>query len=1537
MVRAAQRGVQEVVTDGRTSRGQGHRWAVPLAAAAAVTAAACAPIVSPLLLAGAAGSSAAVVGAALSQVGGVSGGVLSEAVIRAWERLRSRGWSQAGQGELRDELAAELEKSLTRDTHEAAALRDEVAGVLRGVGAVQVAVKESTAEVRSVLVRGLRELGAQFAEFGWILDVVSQQLTVLAEGMSQNLAITRMVADTAQQVLVEVQMLRPEPPGAFRHYEIPPDAAASIGLSADEQKAAALDAAKVPVGTDCPYPGLAAFQPEDAKRFFGREQSTALLLALAGEQLARPGLLMVLGPSGSGKSSLLRAGLLYAVIKGDLPARGSSAWPRTLMTPGGRPLAELAIRVAALAGISAGALEASLRTDPARITSDIRQAVLTNARRQADALGLPPAADPMLADLESADRQAAEPGTGSQTAERQAAAGPRLVLIVDQFEEIFTQCSDEYERRKFIKALCAAAGVATPETAADGGSIRQQADVRKPPALVVIGMRADYYARAAAYPELAPYLQDRQVLVGSIDEAGLRQAIEEPAAMAGLVADAALVERLLADLGLRGHPDAMPTSTAEDFRDRETTTGRDSYEAGRLALLSYALQQTWQKREGRHLTVAGYLATGGINGAVAQAADKVYNDLDPPGREALQRVLMRLVALGEEGVPDSRRRVTLAELTDSDGSTRATRTRTVLDKLIDARLVTADEDTVEITHETLLTAWPRLRKWLTDDRESLRIHRELTNAAREWQRARRDPGRLFRGTPLAVTRDWAAHHDQDLNNDERAFMAASQRDQLRSTRRRRAAIAALAVITVVAALLASLAIYNNGQTVRERNQAVTNEVIAEAGLLNATDPSLAAQLDVEAYRLHPSLASKGTLLSTTNVALSSPLTGHTDAVLSVAFSPDGRTLATGSHDGTVRLWDLTEPAQPRLIGRPLTTRSYALYAVYSVAFSPHGHMMAVGGNDLAIRLWDVTDRVHPRVIGQPLTGPTGTGYSMAFSPDGRTLAAGNEDGTVYLWDVTDPAHPSPLGQPLTGPSTAVRSVVFSPDGRTLAASSQDGTVYLWDVTDPARASSLGRPLTGPAAGLSVAFSPVRHTLAVGSSQGTVRLWDVSDPARASLLGQPLTGPTGTVNSVAFSPNGRTLAAGGGDSTVRLWDVTDPAGPIPVGQPLIGHTGTVDSVAFSPDGRSLATGSNDYTARLWSLPATVLTGYTSGVLAVAFSPESHALATGGNDGTVMLWNITDPDHPTQIGQPLTGHRGATWSVAFSTDGRTLAAGGNDGTILLWDVTDLAHPIRIGGPLTGQSDAVWSVAFSPNGHTLAAGSRDGSVLLWDVTDVAHPTQIGQPLIGYGSPVNSVAFSPDGRTLATGGDQGTVMLWDITDLASPGQVGQPLTGSSDDVYSIAFSPNGHTLAAGSNDSTVLLWDVTSPAHPTRIGQPLTGRPGAVWSLAFSPDGRTLATGGNDGSVLLWDVGDPSHPARIGQPLIGHTNAVYSVAFSRNGDILASGSIDGTARLWDLNVDHAIQRICATTYNTLTSQQWNQYVSQLPYDPPCTSSTRP
>ena len=830
-VRAAARAsVREVVATGGACGRSGRRWVVPLAAAAAVAAAACTPVAWPLLAGGTLATPA--LAAAFGQAGAVDGHVLAEVVMRTWGRLRARAGPHVGQSELQEALADELAGALVSSSAEAAGLRAEVAGVLQGVDAVKVALtttiettgQESADQVRAaVLIAGLRELGTQFIEFGWLLEEVNDQITRIAETQAEIAAGSRAMLEAQQRTLMQLTILRQQTRPVRVNGGGPGGQPEVTGTSPDQERAAAPEAAGVPVDPECPYPGLAPFGPQDADRFFGRQQLTAVVVTRLAEQLTRPGLLMVLGPPGSGKSSLLRAGLLPAIAAGGLPVRGSQAWPQDLMTPGRRPLLELATRIAALAGIPAGALDADLRTDPARITAAIRQALLAYARRQAQSswLGLGPA--PAVMDMDAtghpvdgataaADR-VAEAGPG------RVASSPRLVLIVDQFEEVFTQCTDEQERRAFIRALCAAAGTTAAAPLPGGGGMPGMVSSRDAPAVVVIGMRADFYTRSATYPELVPYLQNCQVLVGPMDEAGVRAAIERPAASAGLVVDAGLVEVLLADLGLHPHP-ISPLASAEapgkGAGSGLVRSAGDSYEAGRLPLLAYALEQTWRHREGRRLTVAAYRAIGGIDGVVARAAETLYERFDADGKQAARRLLLRLVSPGE-GTADTRRRVTVTELTGATelagpaDTPQVAAAQAVLTDLIQARLLTAGtdadgRDTVEISHEALLTAWPRLREWLNQDRAGQRIRRDLTDAAHAWQAQGREPSQLLGGTRLALAREWAASHGQDLNPDERAFLAACQQRERRATRLRRAV--ALGLLVGIPAILVAVNVRN---------------------------------------------------------------------------------------------------------------------------------------------------------------------------------------------------------------------------------------------------------------------------------------------------------------------------------------------------------------------------------------------------------------------------------------------------------------------------------------------------------------------------------------------------------------------------------------------------------------------------------------------------------------------------------------------------------------------------------------------------------
>ncbi|MHC5749688.1 MAG: WD40 domain-containing protein [Nostoc sp.] len=597
------------------------------------------------------------------------------------------------------------------------------------------------------------------------------------------------------------------------------------------------------------------------------------------------------------------------------------------------------------------------------------------------------------------------------------------------------------------------------------------------------------------------------------------------------------------------------------------------------------------------------------------------------------------------------------------------------------------------------------------------------------------------------------------------------------------------------------------------------------------------------------------------------LEGHSSRVNSVGFSPDGKTLASGSDDNTIKLWDIST-------GKAIKTLTGHSSKVYSIGFSPDGKTLASSSGDKTIKLWDVSTG---KAI-KTLTGHSRSVWGVGFSLDGKTLASGSGDKTIKLWDVST----GKAIKTLTGHSRSVWGVGFSPDGKTLASGSDDKTIKLWDVST---GKSI-KTLTGHRSLVySVGFSPDGKTLASGSDDNTIKLWDVSTGKAIKTL----TEHSSLVYSVGFSPDGKTLASGSDDNTIKLWDVSTGKAI----KTLAGHSSTVIGVGFSPDGKTLASGSDDKTIKLWDVSTgkaiKTLTGHSSTVIGVGFSPDGKTLASGSDDKTIKLWDISTG----KAIKTLAGHSSRIYSVGFSPDDKTLASGSGDKTIKLWDVST-GKAIKT---LTGHSSSVWGVGFSPDGKTLASGSSDNTIKLWDVsTGKAIKT-----LTGHSRSVWGVGFSPDGKTLASGSSDNTIKLWDV----STGKAIKTLIGHSSSVWGVGFSPDGKTLASGSSDNTIKLWDVsTGKAIKT-----LTGHSSSVYSVGFSPDGKTLASGSFDKTIKLWDV----NTGKAIKTLTGHSSSVYSVGFSRDGKTLVSGSRDKTVILWDLDFDNLLLSGCSLLNNYL------------------------
>ncbi|WP_305094200.1 WD40 repeat domain-containing protein [Prescottella sp. R16] len=1202
-----------------------------------------------------------------------------------------------------------------------------------------------------------------------------------------------------------------------------------------------------------PYRGLSPYRERDERLFFGRRTSVDRIVGAVLAAQGR-GPVVVTGASGVGKSSLVQAGLIPALRGQESEESGEgdrAGFAPIVFTPGSHPVAALVTAVPELADCAA--------------TGDHEQ-VDAALRRAAHRLGT-----------------------------------DRLLVVVDQIEELFTQCASSAERTRFLILL---------EYTATTRPGREPADT----ASVVATMRSDFYAQALTYPVLADALEQRSKTVAPLTRDEVVEVVTQPARMIGLKLEPGLVDLILNDLGVL---------TASSTTQPEGSTV--------LPLVSHLLDTMWERRRGGQLTIANYRATGGVLGSVATAAERAWEQLDERGRIVARSMFVHLVYVTNTGT-DVKIRRTLTQLTAVEG-TDSGAGRRVVDHFVNARVLVVDGDDVELIHDAVIATWPRLATWIQEDRSSSALRQQIENDAAHWEDADRNHsllyhrGRLDLLTEHTVSRAGTVGFDAagipalaaSLTPAAGEFLEASVRQVRRQARMERTVMAALAFSTVVAVVMGVMALAAKTRAEDSRAAAQFQQVVSLSDALRENDPTTSAQLSLAAWQMRPgSDEALSRLAATENTPIARTLPGHTGPVYGVALSADGRLLATASDDRTVKLWNFSDSTAPTQLGSDLGS---ATQYMASVSFSPDGRLLAAGSGDGLLWIWDIGDPAAPVPLLDGVEAAPGAVHNVRFSPDGRLLAVPHDDGGVTLYGTSEPEHGQFPSWVLRGHAGAVRTVAFGRDARgdtVLATASDDRTVRVWNIADPARPVQIGPELTGFGDVVhSVAFGPDGRSLAASSDDGLIRMFDSTDLADIRPIDAPVQAHTGGIWTIAFAPDGGTLASASWDGTVKLWSVDPVTRALHEMRPsLAGNGGGVPALALSSDGSTIVTGGQDSLVRVWTLAPGTVPVSDSSMTMPTMSGDGSRLVTAGYDNAIRVWSIDPqgaftPLSTIDVERPLGGAN----VVALSPDGTVLATTQTSGGhVQLWDLLDPAHPVPFGPPIVTETRFTWELAFSPDGRTLAIGDDDFTVALWNIENPHAPVRTGPALEGPHNLVRSAQFAPAGDVLVVAGADGDIHVWNVTDPSAPVPRSIRGQGHAGGVNSMSFSPDGSQLVTASDDHTLILWDRDGDGGFTERPGALQGHTGTVYSVAFSGDGTHVVSGSDDGSVRLWSIAEGREA--VGGPLTTIGRGRWQVAFLPGSDTVVAGGGDGVLRTWRLDADAVVARICAAT-SELTQDQ--------------------
>lgn len=1282
-----------------------------------------------------------------------------------------------------------------------------------------------------------------------------------------------------------------------------------------------------PIAGVCPYKGLATFElnDKDPKYFYGRTTLINILL----EKIRSRNFLAIVGASGIGKSSLVKAGLLYQLKLGQRLS-GSNTWPILIIRPGEHPLKNLA---AAFVDYQFQTLltsttqastpqQRSLTSQPNTVTSSTSPQNRQKRRSPKSSIPNPPPSSKSQRKTQAAKKRASSASTkpsitpppntkitippliddgnrpkNQQTqryadgnpqivaphqqhpetyllqnfdragnngksvpghSERtiyssieieelinQGATGfrqvvqntqaPRIVMVVDQFEEVFTLCQDKIERQQFFECLM--------------GIIDRsyQANSNGTTLLLMIAMGSEFLGKCfeQEYAGLSRQIQSHLVTVTPMTRLELKQAIAEPAKQVGIEIQPELVEQMILDV--------------ENYAN--------------LPLLQYTLTELWRQRRVDQFTLSQYINLGGVKGCLEKQAYAIYHSLNARERQVAKRIFLKLIQI-QEDTEATRKPALKTDLITPQQSLAVV--SKVLKKLVKARLVITTKFTnyqnsnktvtiIELAHDTIIHHWYQLHFWVESNREAIKQKPGIEADAERWLKKDKSNKYLLTGRKLSVA-------ESLLESDaDSAFVSVPAKEFLEKSIKRKGfqrnfRISSIVGLIAILAGLSGFSLINwrvaendklNAQlnalslssenlfTANERFDALLNALKAGKQLQNA--PQVAADA-----RMRVLIALRQAVYG---LKKRRTLAEHQQPVNSVSFSPDGDLIASASDDSTIKLWTS--------YGDEVATLKGHTGAVYSVSFSPNGKILASASDDGTVKLWSRDGKQITTIKGHQ-----GAVNTVSFSPNGQAIASAGVDGTIKLWNLQGRQIKS-----IKAHQDKIYSVSY---GKILASASEDKTVKLWN----SQGKQLGTLKGYKDRVLSVSVSPDGQTIASASWDNTVKVWGVDGQEIGTLNGHK-----SPVISVNFSRDGKTIASASADGVIKLW--THYGREIAT---LKGHSTWVSSLSFSPDGLTIASASADNTIKLWSLieqKLPTLKGHTSYITAISFSPDAKMIATGGYDNTVKIWSREGEELAT-----LKGHKRGIYSLSFSPDSKTVASASADSTGIVWNLAGLGN-----ATLSGHNDQVYSISYSPDGKMLATASGDKTIKLWNIRGQelkTIPTGIYSP--------RSVVFSPDGSAIAVagyGGESEVVLkLWDLE-----GEELGKVEGVCSAVKKISFSADGKSIAAACANNTVTVLTLQGQVVAT-----LRGHRGEVNSLSFTSDGQIIVSGSDDGTVKIW--------TRDGEELVTLAAirlGVMDVSFSPDGKMLGAVGKDKIAMLWNFDLDDLLARGCDFVHDYL------------------------